>query len=183
MCNKAGSEMKRGTLLKMLAGGDRRSVGRSEEAAAEVLANPLLFPELVRGMASGDPVVAMRSADAAEKVTAHNPLVLAKQKKKILTLARTEQQEVRWHIAQMIPRIAWSAAERKSVANILNGYLEDTSGIVRTFAMQALSELALKDSRLRPSVTRKIEELTRTGTPAMKARGKKLLPLLKKHRT
>jgi len=68
--------MKKGMLLKMLSGGDRRSIGRSEEAAGEVLANPLLFKELVRGMASEDPIVRMRAADAAEKVTAQDRQVL-----------------------------------------------------------------------------------------------------------
>ena len=175
--------MKKGTLLKMLEGGDRRSIGRSEEAAAEVLANPLLFQELVQGMSSDDPIIRMRAADAAEKVTAHNPLLLEKHKKKILTIARTDQQEVRWHVAQMTPRISWSAVERKKVAAILHEYLNDKSSIVRTFAMQALAELALQDPRLRPSITRKIEELTAVGTPAMKARGKKLLPLLLKKKS
>ncbi len=164
----------------MLSGGDRRSIGRSEEAAGEVLANPLLFKELVQGMASEDPIIRMRAADAAEKVTAHNPMLLEKHKKKFLAIALIDQQEVRWHVAQMAPMIQWNAAERKKVMVFLHEYLNDKSSIVRTFAMQALAELALKDSRLRPSIAKTIEQLTATGTPAMKSRGKKLLPLLKR---
>lgn len=172
--------MKKGMLLKMLSGGDMRSIGRSEEAAGEVLANPFLFKELVQGMESEDPIIRMRAADAAEKVTAHNPMLLEKHKKKILAIAPIDQQEVRWHIAQMTPRIPWNAAERKKVMAFLHEYLKDKSSIVRTFAMQALAELALEDSRLRPSIIRTIEQLTTTGTPAMRSRGRKLLPLLKR---
>jgi hypothetical protein len=168
--------MKGAQLLKMLEGGTLRSIGRSEEVAAEVLANPLLFKYLIRGMQSADPIIRMRSADAAEKVTKHNPILLATHKKKILTsIARINQQEVRWHSAQMMSRIEWNAKERSTLIALLEEYLRDRSSIVRTSAMQALADLAMKDKKLRGSVVKRLKDLTNTGTPAMKARGKKLL--------
>ena len=168
--------MKPRELLKMLEGGNRRSIGRSEEAAGEVLANPPLFKELIRGMQSTDPLIRMRAADAAEKVTVHNPALLQPHKKVILgTIARIPQQEIRWHVAQFIPRIEWNSAERKVILALLDEYLLDKSSIVRTFSMQALADIALRDSRLRKSITKRLEQLTETGTPAMKSRGKKLL--------
>ena len=164
----------------MLSGGDRRSIGKSEEEAGEVLANPPLFKELIQGMTSNDPLIRMRAADAAEKVTLHNPGLLEPFRKKIIsTIAQIDQQEVRWHVAQMVSRISWNATERKKIISILDEYLLDKSSIVRTFAMQAMADIALVDSRLRPSVIRKIEKLAASGTPAMKARGRKLLPTLK----
>jgi hypothetical protein len=45
---------------------------------------------------------------------------------------------------------------------------------VRTFAMQALAEFARKAPRLRPIVLQHLRRLTGRGTPAMKARGRKL---------
>ena len=168
--------MKGAQLLKMLEGGTLRSIGRSEEVAAEVLANPLLFKYLIRGMQSPDPILRMRSADAAEKITKHNPILLAPHKKKILaSIARINQQEVRWHSAQMMSRIEWNAKERGVLIALLEEYLRDRSSIVRISAMQALADLALKDKKLKSGVVKKLKELTGTGTPAMKARGKKLL--------
>jgi hypothetical protein len=61
----------------------------------------------------------------------------------------------------------------------LTGYLNDTSRIVKTFAMQALADLAEQDDGLRAPVIRQIEELTRSGSPAMQNRGRKLLAKLK----
>ena len=91
------------------------------------------------------------------------------------SVAGSEQQEVRWHVAQMLPRLDLSADERETVVAILTGYLDDESKIVKTFSMQALANLAAQDAGLRPQVTALVEELNRTGSPAMQSRGRKLL--------
>jgi hypothetical protein len=165
----------------MLEGGTLRSIGRSEEAAAEVLANPPLFKHLVRGMQSGDPILRMRCADAAEKVTRHNPMLLIPHRRRLLAvIAGINQQEVRWHAAQMSARVEWSTADRKRWVAVLEKYLTDRSSIVRTSAMQAMADLAMKDKKLRSAVMKRLKELAATGTPAMKARGKKLLEMFGK---
>ena len=78
-------------------------------------------------------------------------------------------------MAQLLPRIRWSPIERQQVLDILMGYLNDPSSIVKTFAMQALADLGRQAPELRPTVLVHLRELTATGTPAMKARGRKLL--------
>ncbi len=166
-------------LLKRLSGGDRRSIGKSLEVAADVLANPRLFPELFKGMFSRDPVIRMRAADAVEKVTVHNPILLKPLKKKLLTqVALIDQKEVRWHAAQLFARVEWTRPERTRIVTVLREYLKDKSSIVRTCAMQALGDIALRDSKLRTPIVKQLKELTETGTPAMKARGKKILTSL-----
>jgi hypothetical protein len=64
------------SILKKLAGGDRRSIGRSNEVAAEVLGRPALFRVLIKGLTSEDPIVSMRAADAIEKITVQRPELL-----------------------------------------------------------------------------------------------------------
>jgi hypothetical protein len=160
----------------MLEGGDRRSIGRSNEAVALVLESPDRMGILFSGMACGDPLVRMRCADAAEKVTALHPEYLRPYKKFLLnTLARDGKQEIRWHVAPMLARLPWTQAEQKEVVGILLSYLNDPSSIVKTLAMQALADLAVRDEKLRAPVLRHIRELSISGTPAMKARGRKLL--------
>jgi len=168
-------------ILDKLAGGDRRSIGRVNEVIADVLADPTLFDTLFHGMLEDDPVVRMRAADAAEKITAERPEYLRPYKKKLLEqVARVDQQEVRWHVAQMLPRLEWSDEERAAVVQILLGYLDDESKIVKTFAMQALADFAERDASLRPRVIQLLEELVETGSPAMKSRGRKLLKRLRR---
>ena len=163
-------------LLGNLRGGDRRSIGQADEVVADVLDDPSLFETLFRGMLDDDPLLSMRAADAVEKITREHPEHLAPYKTTLLQeVARSEQQEVRWHVAQMIPRLQLSQEERSHAVEILVDYLQDRSSIVRTMSMQALADLAAQDRRLPRPVTELLQELVATGSPAMQSRGRKLL--------
>jgi hypothetical protein len=163
-------------ILVLLEGGDRRSTGRSDRVAAAVSNDPRLLPKLISGLWSPNPLVRMRAADAAEKVTRKNPGLLTPYKKELLGLmTEATQQELRWHLAAMIPRLPLNATERQLAMSVLNGYLEDRSSIVKTFALQGLVDLADADASIRSGVIDILRDATRNGTPAMKARGRKLL--------
>jgi hypothetical protein len=168
-------------ILEKLKGGDRRSIGRANEVVRQVLRTPALLGELFKGMRSGDPLVRMRAADAAEKVTAQRPDLLQRYKTSLLnTIANIDQQEVRWHVAQMIPRLNLTPTERVRALGILFAYFSLKSKIVRTFALQALVSLSYNDSDLRRRVIRILRDVIETGSPALKARGKKLLEQLRR---
>jgi hypothetical protein len=168
--------MSRRNILQLLEGGDRRSIGRANEVAAILAKHPGRFPELIAGLWSEDPLVRMRAADATEKFTRENRELLKPYKKELLGLmAETRQQELRWHLAAMIPRLPLTARERRLAVSSLNVYLEDRSSIVKTSALQGLADLAETDPDLRPQVIELLRASTRSGTAAMKARSRKLL--------
>ena len=160
----------------MLAGGDRRSIGRSDEVAELVARRPQQAAELVACLWDPDPRICMRAADALEKASREKPALLQAHKTELLgLLADAVQQEVRWHLALIVPRLRLTAPECRRAAKILRTYLEDRSSIVKTFAMQGLADLALTDPALRPMVTELTRVLSQTGTPAMRARGRTIL--------
>lgn len=160
----------------MLAGGDRRSIGRSNEAAELVRRRPERFRELIACLWDEDTVVRMRAADAAEKISGAKPELLKPYKRELLgLLAEAQQIEMRWHLAAMVPRLALTRAERQRAASSLENYLEDRSSIVKTFALQGLTDLARKEPELRGRVKQILEESLESGTAAMKARARKLL--------
>jgi hypothetical protein len=163
-------------ILALLEGGDRRSIGRADEVVAAVSKNYGLFPMLMRGWRSEDPVVRMRVADATEKITRKQPDLLRIYKEEMLVLlAEAEQRELRWHLAAIIPRLPLNPEERQLASCSLRGYLQDGSSIVKTCALQALTDLAVEDASIRQEVLETLREATRNGTPAMKARSRKLL--------
>jgi HEAT repeat protein len=218
--------------LKMLAGGDRRSIGRATQVAATVLQSPSLFSQLIRGLWSADALVRMRAADAVEKISRDRPELLRPYKKELLGLMQetamkqrgrgpqiapvfardgvgrrpraellcnrsrrnssqatttavgskaTEGKEVRWHLAQIAARLPLNAREHVIAVAALKDYLEDRSSIVRTFALQALADLAHEDAALRSEVIQMLQQAVRNGTAAMKARSRKLLLRLEDH--
>jgi hypothetical protein len=172
------------TVLTKLSGGDRRSIGRSNDIVAQILKQPALFRRLVEGMEGEDPIVRMRAADTAEKVTVRRPDLLQPYKRKLLAIAgNSEQQEVRWHAALMIPRLKLTARESAVAVDILFDYLQDRSSIVKTFAIQGLATLASTNPQLRAKILPLLHELTEVGTPAMRARGRKLLQHLNRQGT
>jgi hypothetical protein len=163
-------------LIEKLSGGDMRSTGNSDKVVIEILKQPERFGELVDAMQNDNPIVRMRAADAAEKISVTRSDLLQPYKKVLLKqIAAIPQQEVRWHVCQMLPRLKLTRAERRRAFDLLKTYLDDKSGIVRTFSMQAMYDLATQDPTLRNETRALLEKLTATGTPAMKSRGKKLL--------
>ncbi len=163
-------------IIEMLKGGDRRSIGRASDVVGRILKEPDLFDLLISGMLLDDPILRMRCADAAEKITAIHPEYLLPHKNVFLTaLAKVDQAEVRWHVAPMLARLPLSHAERKDVVDVLIGCLKDRSSIVKTAAMQALFDLAMRDHSLLPLALCHIKEVVVAGTPAMQARSRKLL--------
>jgi hypothetical protein len=167
--------MSRPKIAAMLEGSDRRSIGRSNEVARLVLKEPRRFRELIRCLWDENPIVRMRAADA-EKVSAQKPRLLDRYKAELLgLLAEAEQIELRWHLAIMVPRLRLTARERQRAAFALQRYLQDRTSIVKTFALQGLSDLARDNSVLRGKVRLLLEQAVQSGTPAMKARARKLL--------
>jgi len=171
--------MERGKILlirEMLSGGDRRSIGRADEVAALVLAHTARVGALAELLWDSDEVVRMRAADALEKVSRERMDLLQAYKGELLGLmGETEQQELRWHLAAIVPLLELSAGDGNRALEIIHRYLEDSSSIVKTYAMQGLWELSRHNAAMRAGVVELIRDLTRTGTAAMRARGRKLL--------
>ena len=166
-------------IADMLEGKDRRSIGRADEVARLVLRQPRRFRELITCLWDENPVLRMRAADAAEQVSAKKPRLLDRHKAELLgLLTETEQIELRWHLAPMVPRLRLSATERQRAAAALQRYLDDHSSIVRTFALQGLADLARNDVALQSKVKQLLEAALQSDTPAMKARARKSLKLL-----
>jgi hypothetical protein len=172
---------RRESILPLLRGGDRRSIGRADEVAAMVADDLKLFPNLIAGLWSEDPVVRMRAADAAEKVTRERREILQPYKKELLGLmAEARDKEMRWHLAVMVPRLRLSAKERNVAFDALYAYLADPSSIVKTFALQGMADLAREDAATRETIVEILREAERRGTAAMKARSRKLLAELER---
>ncbi len=164
-------------ILQQLVGGDFRSIGKSNVVVRAVIRNPQLFSGLFAGLLQKDPIIRMRTADAVEKITSRKPELLQRYKKQILNrISLIEQQEVQWHVAQMIPRLALSRTEVQKALSVLHNYLHSTnSNIVRVMSLQAFTDLALQGKVDIEQAQRGIEEYAEMiRTPSVLARVRKI---------
>jgi hypothetical protein len=149
---------------------------KADRVVEQVLETPDLLNGVIRGFTHEDPVLWMRCADVAEKVSAAHPEWLQRHKQAIVSLAGSvREKEVRWHMAQMLPRLELSSSERRRVISLLFEYLDDASQIVKTFSMQALFDMSESDAKLRARVLVVLQNAVEMGTGATRSRAKKLL--------
>lgn len=160
--------------IEKLAGTDRRSIGLANEIAEEIAADQARFDEVFAALFVDDPVVRMRAADAIEKASRRCPERLHPHRRALLDLSETEQQEVRWHVAQMLPRLALTEAERRRAFGVLEAYRRDASTIVRVNALEALVVMARGDADWEARARHHLEEASKSSAPAERARARKL---------
>jgi hypothetical protein len=171
------------SIRDMLSDGDRRSIGRADEIADLVRRQPRRAGGLVECLWDQDGTVVARAANALEKSSRERPSILAPYKEALFgLLVEAERKELRWQLALMIPRLQLTAAECTRAAATLEGWLEDSSSIVKTFAMQGLADLIAQNPSSEAKVLDTLRAASRSGIAAMRARGRILLKRLERGR-
>lgn len=174
--------MRMSQALEKLKGGDLRSIGKSNEVVQDILKTPALFGEVFEGLLADDPVLRMRCADVIEKVSKVHPEYLQPYKDRLIKeVSEVNQQEVRWHLAQMFSYLELDREEITIVVNILSSWINsEKSKIVIVNSIQTLAEFAKKDKSIRPMVLRKLEDIIKNSSPSVVSRGNKLIKELKR---
>jgi hypothetical protein len=167
------------TIREMLVPGKRLDAGGACEVAALLLKNFRKTRQVVECLWDEQPGVANRAADALERASCRHPQILANWKEALLDrmLDATENKQ-RWNLALMISRTRLTEAETMRIAAVLRAWLDDKSSIVKTSAMHGLAGLTHWNPAMLPEVLDMLRILSRSGTPAMRARGRILLKRL-----
>ncbi len=163
----------------MLAMGKRLDAGRAPEVAALLLQHPRKTAQVIECLWDENAGVANRAADALERASCRNPLLLRNWKAALLgRMVDAEENKLRWNLALMAPRLELTEAETERAAIVLRSWLEDRSSIVKTSAMHGLAGLTRWNPGMLAEVLDMLRILSRGGTPAMRARGRILLKRL-----
>lgn len=156
-------------IRSLLQEGDRRAIGHVAEVVEMVLRRPKLVATLVQLMLGVDEGTRMRAADALEKISRQHVEELQPYTGVLLSLFEQEQQqELRWHLAVILPRLRLDGSERHRTRCALQRCLTAKSSIVKTFALQGLSDLTAQEPALTPLVLDTLRTAEKDGTPAMK---------------
>jgi len=163
------------SLRRLLVGGDRRSIARSNEALAQLRAEPARIADLVGLVDDSDWLVVMRALDLMEKIAhAHPEWIQPHRRVLIGQLAEHASWEIRLQIARALPLRRWTPAERKRVVAILLGYAAHPQKFVKAWSVDSLSRLAAGDAPLMCAVEALLVDFERSSSPALLSRARQI---------
>jgi len=170
------SSMDERELRDLLTGGDRRSIGKVDVVLSRIKVSPSSIDPLLRLIRDIDPLVGMRAADALEKASRANPEILVRHKHCLLgEIAENPQQEIRWHLLQMLPRLRLTPSERRRAFEIADNSLHHQSRIVVADALSAMFKLSAGDPDLMLRARDQAQRLSSSSSAAVRTRAKRLL--------
>lgn len=165
------------SFTKRLIGGKACSTGQALAVASEVLTRPERFGELFCGLEHDDPLIRMRVAYALSKVADERPELLQPYKDRFIDrLADPANSHLcRACMLQTLHRLELTPDDIGLLTDMLRDFMHSESSIVKTFSLQLLVDFAEADTNLRPEVMPLLWDALERGTPAMRARARKLM--------
>ena len=163
-------------IAALLSGGDLRSIGGSNEIM-RLIRNQEEFDILFSFLYHNSRLIVMRAVDSIEKISRDHSSYLDKHKSGVLDLiASAADKELKWHLAQLVPRLELNDEEKNSTFERLKKWLMDKteSKIVRVNSIQALYELSRDNKVLTESFDEMLSTVREENIPSINARIGKL---------
>jgi outer membrane PBP1 activator LpoA protein len=159
-----------------LSGGSRTSVGDADLVIAKMVKSPTGLGEIYALFLDKDPVVAMRASYVAMRVAEKKPESVKPFAKELLkSLELYTQQEVRWHIPQLLVHLDLTKAQKRRAYEVVMNWAEtDKSKIVGYYGFQAAADFAETDELLLEDFIPRIRQANKTGAKSIQNRCKKI---------
>jgi hypothetical protein len=159
-----------------LSGGTRTSIGDADQVIKKLLKAPSGLADVYKLFLDEDPVVAMRASYVAMRVAEQKPESVKPFTKDLLkNLGLYTQQEVRWHIPQLLVHLDLTKAQKKRAYEVVMGWAEtDKSKIVGYYGFQAAADFAETDQALLEDFIPRIRKANKTGAKSIQNRCKKI---------
>ena len=139
---------------------------------------PAAIEEVLKRLMAPKAATAIRAARDLRWITEQDPASLYGIRKTVLREAmRTSEVRVHWNLIIVLGRLPLRRDDKALVVDWFFERLADDSGLVRTMALQALFDLSASDPRLRSRVEPFAQRFVEDGTPAMRARARRLLKI------
>jgi hypothetical protein len=164
------------SVREKLTGGTRTSVGSADEVIQKLLKNTAGLSVIYDLFLDEDPVVAMRASYVAMKVAEQKPDSVEPFAKDLLkNLNLYTQQEVRWHIPQLLAHLNLTLAQRRKAYEVLMEWSEtDKSKIVGYYSLQTAANFAETDDKLLQDFIPRLKKANKLGAKSIQNRCKKI---------
>ena len=162
-----------------LSGGPINAKGEAPAVIAEVEASPDLLDGLIQATYSQDVIVRWRAVYCLEMLVRRHPDWAHLFQDRLLELMTADEfWSIRMDVARMAPNGIWSDEDYEKVLDFLFREAEGEVPFVQAWALDSLSQLALKDGTIKPRVIHLLEEGMVAGRASVRARCKKALKRL-----
>ena len=165
---------------------------QARRAASQVLedeAPTRAVKALLARLTSEDPTERMQAADTVQRISESQDglSLLVPHSNALLdstaaALAELDDWRTRGHLILVAARTAKTAAQYKRCAEMIMPSMQDSHGVVRANAIEALGLLGQKDSQLLKNIEPLIAEALRTGSAAERVRAREALNQREKRR-
>ena len=161
---------------KQLSGGNRTSVGNADTVIKKVLTDPTGLSEIYDLFLDSDSVVAMRSSYVAMRAAEQNPENVNPFVKDLLkNLDKYQQQEVRWHVPQLLAHAKLTKPQKHKAYDVIMNWVEtDKSKIVGYYGLQAAADIAETDDTLLQDFIPRVRKANKAGAKSIQNRCKKI---------
>ena len=161
---------------ELLSGGTRTSVGEADQVIAKLLKSDAGLSEIYDLFLDKDPVVAMRASYVAMRLAEQKPETVKPFTKDLFkNFPLYTQQEVRWHIPQLLVHLELTKGQKKKAYETVMEWAEtDKSKIVGYYGLQAAADFAETDEALLQDFIPRIRAANRSGAKSIQNRCKKI---------
>jgi hypothetical protein len=165
---------------ELLKGNDLRRL-RNNNRVIDGVHDQRSFDELFQLIFDQDRSVVMRAVDAVEKITVRNPEYLKPHRAQLLNIIMSaDHKELKWHIAQLVPRIDLNKKELHDVSHVLAYWAgnKNESRLVRVNSLQGLYDLSLNRPELKENFIATLKLMEREAIPSIQARIRKIRSMI-----
>lgn len=151
-------------------------MGEADRVVDSLLADPAGLDEIYTLFLDADPVVAMRSSYAAMRIAEQKPESVKPFASDLLrNLELYTQQEVRWHVPQLLVHLDLSKGQKRRAYDVVMNWAEtDKSKIVGYYGFQAAADFAQTDGELLEDFIPRIRKANESGSKSIQNRCKKI---------
>ena len=162
-------------IYDLLSGGDRRSIGGSNQVRRMIDEAPARVAVLAELARDDNLLIAQRAVDLLEKIAHDHPEWVAPHKTLFIgPLADGDSWEMRLQIVRALPLFSWTQSQLKRVEKVLLQSLDFPQIFVRAWALDSLAILAERRRTLRPTVERYLTEFEQSPSNALRARARRI---------
>lgn len=163
-------------VLNLIGDENQRTVAYVDQIIQHMIDSPDFVSVIIGCMTNRHRGLAMRAADGLEKFSLQHTTGLQPFADDLIEILQNQsQKEVRWHLAQILPRLKLSDEQMRIVLKIwIEDFYKSPSNIVQAMSLQAVHDIADVYVPAGKKLNQLIDDALEKGAPAIKARARRL---------